>query len=187
MISLLPSGVVTKRDWTILGAMVGALVLVILLYVLAWYTPEKQKIAQKKQVVTEKQKALREAEAIAARKSDLEQEMQDVEDLVNRFKELLPSEEEIGALTDNFEKAAVSAGVRIIILDRKDTGEKPSYIEIPYLFSVAGGYHQIGLFINLLETSGRFFKVSDLEIKPQVGGVSEATFMLTTFRFAESI
>jgi Tfp pilus assembly protein PilO len=57
---------------------------------------------------------------------------------------------------------------------------------IPYKVTARGTFHQIVSFINRLERDDRYLAISDLDIKEEQAGVSEATFTLSTFRFLKS-
>lgn len=94
-------------------------------------------------------------------KRQLEALRQEQSDYEKKF----PKEEEIPALFDSLSNIALKSGVAIIAIKPSHPAQEAVFHEIPMEISAKGGYHQIGQFINKLETSDRFIEVKDIEIK----------------------
>jgi Tfp pilus assembly protein PilO len=87
------------------------------------------------------------------------------------YERSLPKEEEIPALVGNLSAIAGKVGVDIIAVKpvRIESREGPGqeaviFHEVPLEIFAKGGYHQMGKFINELETSGKYIEVKDMEI-----------------------
>jgi len=84
----------------------------------------------------------------------------------------LPSQNQISGLLEDLSKVADSSGVSILrikpleepVLSSKQKSSGNSYIEFPILIEARAGYHQLGLFVNKLETMDRFIKIADIDI-----------------------
>ena len=105
-------------------------------------------------------------------------------ELVEQFEDRLPARGEIPTLLDQFEALArdVDVNVQLDTLPRTTDERK---VTIPYNIHARGTFHQIANFINRLERFQRYLKVSDLNIGPEIAGICEASFTLSTFRFIE--
>lgn len=91
-------------------------------------------------------------------------------DKVDKYEKMLPAEQEVPALLNSLSSMAQSSNIKIIAItpalnqDKAVRGSK-AYHEIPILITAKGGFHELGRFLSGLETSERFMKVADLEIK----------------------
>jgi type IV pilus assembly protein PilO len=82
-----------------------------------------------------------------------------------------PKDEEIPALLENISATAAKSGVDIIAIrpikaEFKEEAQRPPdlFHAIAIEIVAKGGYHQLGQFINRLETSARFMEVKDIDI-----------------------
>ena len=84
----------------------------------------------------------------------------------------LPSQDQISSLLEDFSNVAESSGVKILRIKPLEepaplSKQKPvnnAYTEFPILIEARAGYHQLGAFINKLETMDRFIRVTDLDM-----------------------
>lgn len=88
-----------------------------------------------------------------------------------KYGEFFPKEEEVPVLFGNLSGIAGKLGVDIISVKpvKSDLGQDAEktaglFHEVPIEISAKGGYHQMGQFINKLETLDNFMEVKDLEI-----------------------
>jgi len=178
-------GKVTPKDWAFNGAIVaGAAVLCAAFYFLV-YTPQIQAIADREKELDEVRTELRKVKELAANIDELRDEAQKWQELVQLFEERLPDEREIPHLLQNFERLGDEIGLRLQ-LSQLPTITDQNKETIPYKVVCRGTFHEIVTFINVLERQQRYLRVSDLDIKEEQAGVSEATFTLSTFRFVQS-
>ncbi|MFX0211381.1 MAG: type 4a pilus biogenesis protein PilO, partial [Candidatus Hodarchaeota archaeon] len=86
------------------------------------------------------------------------------------YERSLPSEKEIPAVLEYVSAAAKELNVRITeirpIGQDKDKGKAPTiYYKAPILLKAECGYHQLGRFLNKLESADRFMKIDDIKIE----------------------
>lgn len=177
-------GSVTSRDWAALGGIVGLSLVLIVLFVFFVHQGQQEKLDSYKTQNTVVESDLVEARRIEADFASLEAEATRIRELVEDFEERLPASGEIPTLLDRFEALAQQVGVNVQLdtLPRTRDERKET---IPYEIHARGTFHQIANFINHLERFQRYLKVSDLTIGPEIAGICEASFTLSTFRFIE--
>jgi Tfp pilus assembly protein PilO len=84
----------------------------------------------------------------------------------------LPGQDQISSLLEDFSKVAESSGVKILkikpleapVIASKQKVMNDSYSEFPILIEARAGYHQLGAFVNKVESMDRFIKVTDMDI-----------------------
>lgn len=84
----------------------------------------------------------------------------------------LPAHDQISSLLEDFSNVAESSGVSILRIKpleepvplSKQKAVNNSYTEFPILIEARAGYHQLGAFINKLETMDRFIRITDLDV-----------------------
>lgn len=110
--------------------------------------------------------AVRNIAAIGA----LEKEIAVSDEKIERYVKMLPAEKEIPAFLENLAAMARDANVRIVaitpVAGKETEGEKGRiYQEMPIQISAKSGYHELGHFLASLESSDRFIKVVDIDIR----------------------
>ncbi|MDD5450057.1 MAG: type 4a pilus biogenesis protein PilO [Candidatus Omnitrophica bacterium] len=84
-----------------------------------------------------------------------------------KYKEVFPTEEEVPVLLGDFSSIAGKLGIDIIAVKPVKLTEKQDeglFHEVPIEISAKGGYHQMGQFINKLETLNKFMEIKDVEV-----------------------
>lgn len=84
----------------------------------------------------------------------------------------LPGQLQISSLLEDFSKVAESSGVKILRIKpleepvpvSKQKVTNNSYTDFPILIEARSGYHQLGVFVEKLETMDRFIKITDIEV-----------------------
>jgi len=84
----------------------------------------------------------------------------------------LPSQDQISSLLEDFSNIAESSGVKILKIKPLETPVAVSkqkvvnnaYTEFPILIEARAGYHQLGDFVNKIETMDRFIKVTEMDV-----------------------
>ncbi len=176
---------VTPKDWLASAFLLCLTGLLAAVFVFVIHGSQKNTLLaieqEDKQVVAD----LMEAELKRSTIEKLRQEMQKTTELVSEFDKRLPSTREIATLVTRFEEMANELALRVSVTplpvvrdERKET--------IPYNIKAYGDFHQIAGFINRLERFERYLKISDLRIREEKSGVSEAEFTLSTYRFIET-
>lgn len=120
---------------------------------------------------------LRDAKFLISRKETIEEEGRSLKLKKDRYEKIFPSQEEIPRLLESLSEMAGKSGVKIIgikPLSKEETlTEEHSevYREIPIEIMARSGYHQLGQFLQNLETGERFIMVKDLEISTSTDNV----------------
>jgi type IV pilus assembly protein PilO len=178
-------GTITAKDWMAVGiilACAGAILFLMYFFVYRGQQDTLTRIQNEyQQVSTQVQEALFQRDNI----DELRTEMEKTERLVSDFEKRLPSRSEIATFTNQFERLAREVGLEVGVkpLARSRDQQKET---IPYEITAHGSFHQIVSFVNKLERFERYLKISDLQIKEQTGGISEARFTLSTYRIIEA-
>lgn len=88
---------------------------------------------------------------------------------LDRYEKTLPTEEGIPDLLEGLSEMARDANMRIagiVPIDQREAkSESRVYKEIPIMITAKAGYHGLGRFLASLESSDRFMKVVDMQIK----------------------
>ncbi|NIA14465.1 MAG: type 4a pilus biogenesis protein PilO [Nitrospiraceae bacterium] len=178
-------GTVTPKDWMAAGGILGFTALLCVAFYFLLYGPQTQifadVVAEDRQVQADLDKARDTQANIKA----LRAEAAMMETLVSQFEERLPEKSEIPRLLRQFEEIARDVGLRVELAQLPAVRDATK-ITIPYTVTARGSFHEIASFINRLERYKRYLKVSDLDIGEQKLGVAEASFTLSTYRFAQT-
>jgi len=175
-------GRVTPQD---IGIVAGIIVVVGLICAGLYFfvvMPEYDRQVELRADLQKVQADLKRAREIEEDIGRLEVETEKWENLVTQFEQRLPDEREIPRLMRRFELMGDEIGLRV------ELGQLPTTTDtrketIPYEVVAYGDFHQILNFINMLERHDRYLRISELDIDEQEAGVSEASFVLSTFRF----
>jgi Tfp pilus assembly protein PilO len=84
----------------------------------------------------------------------------------------LPGQDQISSLLEDFSNIAESSGVKILRIKpledpapiSKQKSANNSYTEFPILIEARAGYHQLGTFVNKIETMDRFIRITDIDV-----------------------
>jgi len=131
---------------------------------------------------------LRGAERDVSTIGNLERGISVYDEKIEQYVKMLPAEKEIPALLENLASMARDANVRIVaitpVTGKETEGEKGRiYLEMPIQISAKSGFHELGRFMSSLESSGRFMKVLDIEIRgnPSTPKRHDVDLLLTTY------
>lgn len=175
-------GKVVAKDWVFVGVVLAVtLALAVLFYLLVFRT-EQGKVETKRTELADLTKELNEVKRVQKDIDKLREEYGQMSQLVERFEKRLPEEREIPTLLNRFERLGGELGLKVEMSTMPPKRENRVEV-IPYKVTTRGQFHQITSFINLLERDDRYLKVSEIDIGEEEEGVSEATFVLSTFRF----
>jgi Tfp pilus assembly protein PilO len=175
-------GKVTKQDWVYVGSIIA--VTVVLAGALFYFVvlAEQNRVAARTGQLDNITKELESARTIAKNITALRAEKVLMAQLFDDFQKRLPEEREIPNLLQRFERMGGEIGLRLEMVPNETKIDRR--IEtIPFKVKAKGQFHQVVAFINLLESDERYLKVSDIDVGEEKEGVSEANFVLSTFRF----
>lgn len=179
------TGKTTSKDWIFIGAILGAAVVLAGAFYFGVYTLQSNRLAETSKKLADVKTQLKAAYDIKQNAEKLQTEVSKMDDLVNRFQSRLPDEREIPQLLRKFEALGDNMGLRVELASQATISDE-SKETIPYKVTAHGNFHQIAGFINLLERDERYLKVSEIDIGEEEAGVSQCTFILSTFRFTQS-
>lgn len=179
-------GTVTSKDWAFVALVMGLAGLLCVLYFFLFHKPGVEQMASMTNELSEVKADLERAEETNENIDALREEANKMETLVDLFEERLPERREIPNLLAKFESLGDDIGLRVE-LTQMPSSMDASKETIPYRARVRGNFHQIATFINLLERDERYLTISDIDIGEENDGVSEASFILSTFRFVQAL
>ncbi|MFH0731900.1 MAG: type 4a pilus biogenesis protein PilO [Candidatus Omnitrophota bacterium] len=116
---------------------------------------------------------------------EYEKELFVLHEKLSGYKRTFATKEEISPLLKNLSDTAKEFGVKIISVnpvqnvDESETKASGAYSKFPIFLSAVSGYHAFGLFLNKLENSDTFMRISDLKIEGNLLGIGEHKFSVT--------
>ena len=113
------------------------------------------------------------AELLISKKEMFENDIESYRGKVESYEKRLPAEQEIPSILENLSTMANGSNVKIIGIAPVQVSAKEAaaknigkiYKEIPILINAKSGYHELGIFLNNLESADRFMKVVDIEVR----------------------
>jgi len=128
-------------------------------------------IAKNKEFGIIKEK-VRSGEALIANEASLRRQHENFAKQAGYLEKRLPAQDQVSSILEDFSDVAESSGVKILRIKPLEepvplNKQKPvnnSYTEFPILIEARAGYHQLGAFVNKLETMERFIRVTDLDV-----------------------
>ncbi len=178
-------GTVTKVDWAINAGIVALTIALCAIFAFLSMVPHTGRMETLQAEIVKKNEDLTTARTLSANIDELREEARDQQGLVDVFEKRLPKEQEIPSLLRTFEDYGDEIGLRVNLASKQLISDKEKET-IPYGGGALWYFHQITTFVNLLERNPRYFKISELKIGEQEEGVSEAKFVLSTYRFIEA-
>jgi len=155
---------------TMLG---GVILWVYVRYILAPLTREAADVDRQTQAARQQLKAL---QVTTANETMLQEQSRQLDQSVITLRRLLPSEQELSSVIERLSGFASAAGVRIVTISPRPTEDQrpneakqpadasPYYKAIPIHIDAEAGYHQLGDFLNLMESERAPLRVFSLKI-----------------------
>ncbi len=106
------------------------------------------------------------AKTAAAQIEKFRKEMKDAEEDFRVSRNALPDKEEIPLLLTSISQFGHDAGLEFILFEPKPEVIKDFYAEIPVSVSVAGTYHQVGVFFDKVSNLNRIVNIRDIKMVP---------------------
>lgn len=111
-------------------------------------------------------------EALVADEAGIRKQHDNFKKQASYLEKRLPGQDQISSLLEDFSNVAESSGVKILRIKpleapaplSKQKSVNNSYTEFPILIEARAGYHQFGAFVNNLETTDRFIKITDIDM-----------------------
>ncbi|MDP2920795.1 MAG: type 4a pilus biogenesis protein PilO [Candidatus Omnitrophota bacterium] len=111
-------------------------------------------------------------DALIANESGIKRQQENFKQQADYLKKRLPSQDQISSLLEDFSNVAEESGVKILKIKpieealplSKQKVASSSYSEFPILIEARAGYHQLGIFVNKLETMDRFIRITEVDV-----------------------
>lgn len=151
-----------------------ALAVILLFYFFVFLKPSISKLAAVIPKVREYRIQIKEVREDLLFESKLKEKFEAAQVKMGKYEKKLSREKEIPLLLENLSGMAKTCRVKIIaitpigrkrMLAASDDGKGGVYEEVPIAVSAQSGYHDLGAFINKLETGERYMQVSDIKIR----------------------
>jgi len=179
-----------KRELIILSILIGAIILAGYFYL--YLRPRIRALGQLLPQVARLKQDVELARSDIANIDNFKVEIASLRNELGRYEASLPGKKEIAPILDHLSKIASQAGVKIVgIKELKEArgkvpelnGARQLYSEVSIGIDLKSGYHQLGRFMNKVESSARLMKPRDIEIKadPRTPGEHNVKLIISAF------
>jgi len=161
-----------KRELIILSILIGAIILAGYFYL--YLRPRIRALGQLLPQVARLKQDVELARSDIANIDNFKMEVASLRNELGRYEASLPGKKEIAPILDHLSKIASQTVVKIVGIEelKEARGKVPElkgarqiYSEVSIGIDLKSGYHQLGSFINKVESSARLMKLRDIEIK----------------------
>ena len=149
------------------------------------YAPRNQEKATIRNDVMKLEDELVNARAVAELRPVLERQIDGMGQTLAFYERRLPNAKEVPKLLMELRRAAEEEDVQLEALKAGDPENRGMYTTVPFEVEVKSGYHQLGKFVNRLESGERFLAIEHLGIqagrrdkdpRTRVGKLTVSTF-----------
>ena len=169
-------------------AVYGVLAAVILgIYWYFFFSPGQIEIAEKRQVVEEKENEKATKTRMMARLPSLEKEVKDLEAELRAALSQLPDQKEIPELLSTVSTVGRDAGLEILVFRPRPENFQEFYAEVPVEMVMRGNYRQVTSFVDAVGQLNRIVNLTNIAmrnpiLKPE-GVIVDTSCTAVTFRF----
>lgn len=165
-----------KAKAIVLSASISVVALIVYFNLLL--TPNLRALSELSPKVINKSSDLERANTAIANIANFKQKLSSLKSEVGDYEARLPSEKEVASVLDYLSRIASATGVKIIEIReleklRRKEDPRQLYDEVLISMTTMAGFHQIGRFINKVETSTRLMKVREFQIRVSPGTFKE--------------
>jgi Tfp pilus assembly protein PilO len=174
--------------------------------------PSFRKLGSLKKEIVKEQETLKNNQALIASKSQLQARLASIQGRLQGYEKALPPYREMPNILQKIAEVAYESKVKITKIEPLRTekpaeavkakviapvkpGAKPEaskepatvYTEIPIQIEAKGGYHALGEFINMIETSDNIMSVGDIDIEVNPDDIQNhsARFLIVAYVLRE--
>jgi len=158
----------TKREKALV--LVLSAIFLLAIYYLILLRPVIGKLNTLLPKVYEVKRDLKDARFLITNKALIEKKKEELLLKLEEYEKIFPAEREIPKLLENLSSIAGESNVRIVSTrpfvkeDYSRNGVPKIYQEIPIEIVAKSGYHQLGQFLQKLETGDRYIMIKDVKI-----------------------
>ena len=177
-------GTVTAKDWMFVAAVAGLAAVLGVLFYLFVHGPQQEAMVAMRADLQAREAELVTAEHNAANLAQLQELSRYADELSAQLEERLPNRREFETFLTTLEQTGNRHGLAMKFDPgaRRRDQQKETW---PYRVTVTGEFHKILRLINDLERYERYVRVDDIDMEYREAGVTEAKFLVSTFRFLE--
>ena len=133
--------------------------------------------------LSEKKAAVEEARELIAGAERYRQEIARLEKRIKVYEAKLPEQREVPELFRELDQIAGQSQIKINSVGEEESHEMEHYSRHWMELGLEGGYHELGRFVNKLESLGRFIKVDDIEVVSNPENLLKHDIKLTVSTF----
>ncbi len=139
--------------------------------------------------LSKKTAAVEEAEELIEGQERYRQEIDQLKKRIEIYEDKLPERREVPQLFRDLDEIAGQSQIKILEVGSDVVEDNDQYRGYSRRLELEGGYHELGRFINKLESLGRFIKVDDIQISsdPQNLLKHNIKLVVSTFVSKETI
>lgn len=150
-------------------AISSAVLSAVLVYLIFIFMPQVAHISEVRSKLGKVDADLKSARSDIAKIGSMKEAIESYNKKIGQYEKTLPTEDGIPGLLESLSEMAKNANMRIagiVPIEHKvpEAGNRV-YKEIPITITAKAGYHELGRFLSALESSDRFMKVTDMEIR----------------------
>ncbi len=149
----------------------GVAIVVLFVYFQLLLGPALGRIGRVRSEARQLRQSLKAVQAGLSQLPQMEKKTTRLREKVRMAEDHFPSKLELPELLERLSEVAETSDVKIVEIEPtkplslESGGDQPLYEEVPIALNAKSGYHELGLFINQLENSKRYFVVKDIRIK----------------------
>ena len=175
---------------TKLGVLVGLIAVITAVTFFQFVKPTSENVRRQERTLAQERQTLIERQAIANNLNQYRREMEELEQALEEALTEMPAETRMDDLIAQLAEIADKAGLELSnIQPQPQAREGTFYYRIPVRMQVAGSYHEVAVFLDMLSKLRRIVNVTNIQLgSPTVDSdkvIVQASYLATTFRFSE--
>ena len=173
------------------GILVGAYVLLVGLYYIAYYTDQVAVLKNKKVQYDKVYAELVQTQSVASQLDQFIAEVDQLKEKLAQAQDQLPPEARMDVLIEQVTRIGKDNGLTFNKITPKGEVPQGFYAEIPIEFEILGKYHPLALFFRELAGQARIMNIRDMEMNRdssagKTGAIVKAKFSVVTYRSMSS-
>lgn len=149
---------------------IGGLSLLVAIFFLAVFMPERKKAARVRREIAETEQAIRDIPVRLAELESLDEQIARGNEYLKKTAPLVPLETDLHAVLREVSKLAEASNLSVTRLEPLVPAPYASFRAIPFRISFRGKFRQIAAFVRGLETRSRLFTIEELTLKCETPG-----------------
>jgi len=164
---------------------VAVVVVMVGVFVYFLYMPKYKEIGKLKESIVQQEALLKKTKQNAAQFEKYQKLMAEKQAEFNVVSRALPLKREIPSLLINVSQYGKDAGLEFLLFKPKAEVRKNFYAEIPVQMTLAGTYHELGVFFDKLASMNRIVNINRFDLNGSSSSLS-ISCVAATYKFIES-